>query len=55
MEKIKMKNLKHYLTASLGLILFVSVIAFLLPQIGHANYAPDKDVKIINNLLKPFP
>jgi hypothetical protein len=55
MEKIKMKNLKHYLTASLGLILFVSVIAFLLPQIGHANYAPDKDVKIINTPAEAVP
>ena len=50
-----MKNLKHYLTASLGLILFVSVIAFSLPQMGHANFAPDKDVKVINTPAEAVP
>jgi hypothetical protein len=50
-----MKNLKHYLTASIGLILFVSVIAFSLPQMGHANFPPDKDVKVINTPAEAVP
>ena len=50
-----MKNLKHYLTASIGLILFVSVIALSLPQRGHANFAPDKDVKVINTPAEAVP
>ena len=50
-----MKKFKHYLTASLGLILFVSVIAFSLPQMGHANFPPDKDVKVINTPAEAVP
>lgn len=50
-----MKKLKHYLTASIGLILFVSVIAFSLPQMGHANFPPDKDVKVINTPAEAVP
>lgn len=50
-----MKKLKHYLTASLGLILFVSVIAFSLPQTGHSSIAPDKDVRVINTLEEAVP
>lgn len=50
-----MKKLKHYLTASIGLILFVSVIALSLPQNGHSNFAPDKDVRVINTTAEPIP
>jgi hypothetical protein len=53
-----MKNLKHYLTATFGLILFVSAIAFSLPQIGHANFtaaASDKDVVVINTPAQAVP
>jgi len=50
-----MKKLKHYLTASIGLILFVSVIALSLPQTGHSNVAIDKDVRVINTPAEPIP
>lgn len=50
-----MKKLKHYLTASIGLILFVSVIALSLPQTGHSNVAVDKDVRVINTPDEPIP
>lgn len=51
-----MKKLKHYLTASLGLILFVSVVALSLPQTGHSNSAvADKDVRVINTAAEPVP
>lgn len=50
-----MKKLKHYLTASIGLILFVSVIALSLPQTGHSNIASDKDVRVINTPAEPIP
>ena len=50
-----MKKLKHYLTASLGLILFVSAIAFSLPQTGHSSLPPDKDVKVINTSAEAIP
>lgn len=55
-----MKTLKHYLTASIGLVLFASVIAFSLPQIGHANLAAaappnDKDVVVVNTNAQPVP
>ncbi|MDQ3749632.1 MAG: hypothetical protein M3367_11590 [Acidobacteriota bacterium] len=50
-----MKKLKHYLTASIGLILFVSVIALSLPQNGHSNIAADKDVRVINTSDEPVP
>ena len=53
-----MKNLKHYLTATFGLILFVSAIAFSLPQLGHANFAAVaayKDVKIVNTPAEAVP
>ncbi|MCA1623272.1 MAG: hypothetical protein LC768_07575 [Acidobacteria bacterium] len=50
-----MKKLKHYLTASIGLILFVSVIALSLPQTGHSNVATDKDVRVINTPAEPVP
>lgn len=50
-----MKKLKHYLTASIGLILFVSVIALSLPQTGHSNIASDKDVRVINTPAEAIP
>jgi hypothetical protein len=50
-----MKNLKHYLTASIGLILFVSVIALSLPQSGHSSVAADKDVKVVNSSAESIP
>jgi len=50
-----MKKLKHYLTASIGLILFVSVIALSLPQNGHSNIAVDKDVRVINTPAEAVP
>jgi hypothetical protein len=50
-----MKKLKHYLAASIGLILFVSVIALSLPQTGHSTVAADKDVRVINDTSEPVP
>jgi hypothetical protein len=50
-----MKKLKHYLTASIGLILFVSVIALSLPQKGHSSFPGDKDVLVINTPAQAVP
>lgn len=50
-----MKKMKHYISASIGLILFVSVVAFSLPQIGRANFPPDKDVLVVNTPAQPVP
>lgn len=50
-----MNKLKHYLTASVGLILFVSVVALSLPQNGHSSVADDKDVRVINTSAEPVP
>jgi hypothetical protein len=50
-----MKKLKHYLTASIGVILFVSVIALSLPQKGHSSFPPDKDVLVINTPAQAVP
>jgi hypothetical protein len=54
-ENKKVKKLKHYITASFGLILFVSVIALSLPQNGHSSIAADKDVRVINTSAEPVP
>ena len=44
-----MKKLRHYLSASIGVILFVAVVALSLPQTGQsAASAPDKDVRVVN-------
>lgn len=53
-----MKKLKNYLAASVGVLLFVSVIALSIPQTGHsaaAALAPDKDVRVINDTSEPVP
>jgi hypothetical protein len=51
-----MKKLKHYTAASLGLILFVSVIALSVPQSGHSALTPpDKDVRVINTATEAVP
>jgi hypothetical protein len=51
-----MKTFKHYAAASLGLVLFVSVIALSLPQVGHSALTPpDKDVRVINTATEAVP
>lgn len=51
-----MKQFKHYTSASIGLILFVTVIALSLPQSGHSAFTPpDKDVRVINTASQAVP
>ncbi len=50
-----MKKLKNYLAASVGVLLFVSVIALSIPQTGHSAVATDKDVRVINTTSEPVP
>lgn len=54
-----MNKIKHYISASLGLILFVSVVALSIPQTGHSSATaaapPDKDVRVINTETEAVP
>ena len=50
-----MKQLKNYLVASIGVLLFVSVIALSIPQTGHSAIEADKDVRVINSTTEPVP
>ena len=50
-----MKSLKHYLAASLGLILFAGVIGLSLSQTGHAEFVAERDVRVVNLPTEPVP
>ncbi len=51
-----MKQLRNYASASVGLVLLVTVIALSVPQTGHSALTPpDKDVRVINTNAEAIP
>jgi hypothetical protein len=51
-----MKKLKTYASASIGLVLFITVIALSVPQTGQSAAPPlALDVRVVNNANHPVP
>jgi hypothetical protein len=43
-----MKKLRNYVSAGIGFVLLISVLALAIPQTGHGTAAPDREVLVIN-------
>lgn len=53
-----MNTAKSYLSATLGLVMLASIIAFSLPQTGHSSAAAaagEKDVRVVNTAAEAVP
>lgn len=51
-----MKNIRHYLTAAAGFILFAVVVGLSLAQNGQSSMAADsKDVRVVNSTAEAVP